>query len=233
LRKELTSREWWSQAWHYHHRAYVARTSLQAYYLNCILPRHTQVLLELGAGSFRDTAQLNQWGYTCYGTDFSPDAVMLGRQTFPQYAHRFVVADSTRLPFKEKTCDVCFHNGLFVYFEEDAIIREILSEQVRISRVGIVCTVHNALNARLLQRFEMLAKDDPLYEIRFFTPDELVSLLTPYCSAVSVYPYGNLFCNRLAKYSRNRHLVRLFYRLTYRHWDWTKCERIMAVGWLQ
>jgi hypothetical protein len=79
----------------------------------------------------------------------------------------------------------------------------------------------------------MLAKDDPLYEIRFFTPDELVSLLTPYCSAVSVYPYGNLFCNRLAKYSRNRHLVRLFYRLTYRHWDWTKCERIMAVGWLQ
>jgi len=27
--------------------------------------------------------------------------------------------------------------------------------------------------------------------------------------------------------------VRLFYRLTYRHWDWTKCERIMAVGWLE
>lgn len=233
MRKELTCAEWWSQAWHRHYRAYVSRISLQAYYLNSILPRSARVLLELGAGSFRDTAQLNRWGYTCYGTDFSRDAVMLARQTFPEFAHQFAVAESTRLPFKDKACDICFHNGLLIYFEDNKIIEKTIMEQVRVSRIGIVCTVHNALNTQLLHRFNALAKHDPLYEIRFFTPEELISLLTPYCSSVVLYPYGYPWCNRVAKYSRNRHLVRLFYRLTYRHWDWTKCERIMAVGWLQ
>jgi len=228
----LTDPKWWSTAWQTHHQRYVSRPSYQAYYLDCILPKGVKQLLELGAGSFRDTAQLNRWGYECTGTDFSPEAVALAQRTYPQWADRFYTADATALPFESKSFDISFHSGLFACFEDDATINAILREQARVSRLAIVCTVHNALNTPLQERFRRQAKSDPLYQIRFFAPEEITRLMRPFCARLSLYPFGALWCNRLIKYGRNRLLTRWYYRLTYKRWRWESCERIMAVGWL-
>lgn len=232
MEANLRDPKWWSAAWKAHHRRYVARPSYQAYYLYCVLPRNAKRLLELGAGSFRDTAQLNQWGYDCTGTDFSPEAVALAQRTYPQWAQRFHTADATALPFGSKSFDVSFHSGLFACFEDDTMIKAILQEQARVSQIAMVCTVHNAHNEALQEQFHLKAQSDPLYQIRFFSREEITQLMHPYCERVLLYPFGALGCNRLIKYGRNRLLTRWYYRLTYRRWRWEHCERIMAVGWL-
>jgi hypothetical protein len=233
MRDHLTCPQWWENAWKRHHQEYVSRPAFQAYYLYSVLPHGVSDLLEIGAGSFRDAAKLNQWGLKCIGTDFSTKAVELARKTYSRWADNFQVCDATRLPFASKSFDVSFHNGLFVCFQEDKMIHSVIKEQLRVSKKMIICTVHNAHNHRLKQQFEAKSRTDELYAIRFFTREEITEILTPCCRRVELYPFGSLWGNRLIKLIPSRHLVRLFYRLTYRHWDWIKCERIMAVGWLQ
>lgn len=229
----LTDPKWWSAAWRKHHDRYVSHPSYQSYYLSFILPRGTKYLLELGAGSFRDTATLNKWRYVCIGSDFSPEAVVLAQHTYPEWAHRFLVANATALPFAPKSFDVSFHSGLFACFDDDITILRILQEQVRVSRRAIVCSVHNALNTTLQEEFHRRSLSDPLYKIRFFLPQEITQLMASVGVRVSLYPFGSLWCNRLIKYTRSRTLTRWYYRLTYQRWRWEQCERIMAVGWLQ
>jgi 2-polyprenyl-3-methyl-5-hydroxy-6-metoxy-1,4-benzoquinol methylase len=229
---KLTGAKDWDNAWHQHYAEYTQRPSYQAYYLFCILPNKTRRILELGAGSFRDTAQLNEWGYECIGVDFSEGAVASARQRYPQWASRFLSADAMRLPFRTGSFDVSYHNGLLVYFEDNEKIRQIIREQVRLSRTMVVCTVHNAHNSQLQELFKQRAQKDPIYAIRFFERSEIAQLMAPFCRRVELFPFGSLWANRLIRHLRQRHLVRLFYRRTYKYWDWTKCERIMAVGWL-
>jgi hypothetical protein len=231
--EKLTDPHYWSEAWQKHYRRYVTQPSYQAYYLYCVLPKGVETILELGAGSFRDVAQLNKWGYNCIGTDFSTRSVEIARKVYPRYAWRFQVEDAIALSFPNKIFDLSYHNGLLVCFDDNSTIKQILQEQCRVTRRWIVCTVHNALNSSLKRQFAEKARDDSLYHIRFFEPTEIVELMRPLCTRIDLYPFGSLWCNRFIKYSRNRFLVRWYYRLTYRIWRWETCERIMAVGWLE
>ena len=43
--------------------------------------------------------------------------------------------------------------------------------------IRAVILVHNALNPTLVRSFRRKAKDDEIYDIRFFTPDEVVELV--------------------------------------------------------
>lgn len=229
---DLRSAHWWSQAWHTYQGKYVRSPAFQAYYLYFALPRGAKRLLELGAGSFKCTAQLCRWGYDCLGSDFAEDAVALAKQTYPEYAGRFSVMDATHLPLDDHSVDVCFHSGLFACFDEDDLIQRVLSEQVRVSRLAIICIVHNARNEQMVQLFRQRASQDPLYDIRFFEPEEMVALMQPFCRTVRLYPYGTLMCNRLIKYWRERHSLRLYYHLARRLWRLEQVERLMMVGFL-
>ncbi|GIV04875.1 MAG: hypothetical protein KatS3mg016_0450 [Fimbriimonadales bacterium] len=233
MHEDLANPHWWSNAWLKHYRRYMSQPSYQAYYLYCVLPKGVGTILELGAGSFRDVAQLNKWGYHCIGTDFATQAVEIARKLYPRWAQCFQVEDATALSFGSEMFDLSYHNGLLVCFNDNSMIERILQEQRRVTRRWMVCTVHNALNSSLKCQFAEKAKHDPLYQIRFFEPDEITELMRSLCSRIDLYPFGSLWCNRLIKYSRNRFLVRWYYRLTYRIWQWETCERIMAVGWLE
>lgn len=50
-------------------------------------------ILELGCGEGRDAGAVLQAGYDLYACDVSPEAVRYCRQTYPDYADRFAVAD--------------------------------------------------------------------------------------------------------------------------------------------
>jgi ubiquinone/menaquinone biosynthesis C-methylase UbiE len=225
------SQQFWAQAWARHFDSYVRNWGRQAYYLRFILAPHERRLLELGAGSFRDTVRLNQWGYDCLGTDFSEEAVALARHRFSEYAHCIQAMDATKLNVDDQSVDVSFHNGFFVLFDEDAMIGRILSEQVRVTRRRVVCTVHNALNRRQVERFCELKRTDRLYDVRFFAPDEIRALLAPYCRRVELYPFGNRILDRSIKYASRVAPLRWMYRRLARR-DIRDADRIMAVGYL-
>jgi len=86
-------------------------------------------------------------------------------------------ANAYHLPYKDRFFDLVFHNGFFVCFNNDKMICQLLVEQERISKKYILILVHNALNKKLKQIFIEKAKFDPLYDVRFFTPDELNTII--------------------------------------------------------
>ncbi|MEX0642670.1 MAG: class I SAM-dependent methyltransferase [Pirellulales bacterium] len=225
------SQQFWAQTWSRHFDDYARNWGRQAYYLRFILHPDERQLLELGAGSFRDTVRLNQWGYDCLGTDFSDEAVARARRRYSDYAHCIHAMDATRLDVGDHSVDLSFHNGFFVLFDDDALIGRILAEQARVSRRRIVCTVHNALNRQQVERFRQLKQTDNLYDVRFFEPDEIRALLAPYCRHVKLFPFGHRLLDRSIRYlNRIAPLDWMYQRIRAR--DIEQAERIMAVGYL-
>jgi len=162
-----------------------------SYYINALLNEKDKKVLEIGAGSFRDMANLNNLGVNCWGTDFSDTAVNLAKRKFPSLESKIFCSDAFNMNMiTDKEFDVTFHNGLWVLFENDTDIYELIKEQVRITKRAIIATVHNAHNVDFVSYFEHLSKKDDLYKIRFFTIDEMNSLFNGICHTVEIIPVG-------------------------------------------
>lgn len=160
-----------------------------AYYINAVLNPEEHRLLEMGAGSFRDMAELRRRGFDCEGMDFSQESVNLARQHFPDYSDAIHQMSAFDMPFKDDDFDLSYHNGLWVLFE-DPQIKLLAEEQARISKYRMIATVHNAHNAGFVEYFDRMKVNDPLYDIRFFEIDEICDLMRQVCKDVMVVPVG-------------------------------------------
>lgn len=160
-----------------------------AYYIHAILKPDERKILEIGAGSFRDMAELRRRGINCEGMDFSEEAVQRAKQKFPEFSEVIHQMSAFDLPYQDKTFDMSYHNGFWVLFDDEQI-KKLLKEQVRVTKKRIVATVHNAHNQQFFDYFNKLKIDDPLYDIRFFTIDEIVGLMNEVCSSVEIIPVG-------------------------------------------
>jgi ubiquinone/menaquinone biosynthesis C-methylase UbiE len=223
----------WGKIWKQHYSSYVHTIPRQAYYLFFVLKKEDRRILQIAAGSFRDTVRLNEWGYDCIGTDFLEDVVEMAKGYYPIYKNKMFSEDASRLSFTNKCFDVSFHNGFYILFQEDKMIDSLIREQVRVTKRCIVCTVHNKLNSKLVNLFREKANSDPLYDVRFFYPDEMIHLLKPYCHRVVVLPFGTPIFDRLIRYI-GWYLkgLKWLYSITFSKMKLEKCERIMAVGFL-
>ena len=229
----LTGRDFWDLTWPKYFEKYKKAFPRQAYYVYFVTGKPTGGVLEIGAGSFRDIACLNRWGIKGIGVDFSFQAVKLARKVFPLCGGKFLVSDGFNLCFKDKSFEVSYHNGLFVCFEDDSKIRELLNEQIRVTKRIIICTVHNKVNKKLTWEFKRRANKERLYAIRFFEASELLALMRPFFKRVKVYPFGFSPFDRFLRMSRIPLLARIIYLLTYKFWPLSRCERIMVVGYLE
>lgn len=160
-----------------------------AYYIHAMLEDGERRLLEVGAGSFRDMAELRRRGIDCEGMDFSLEAVARAKRQFPDFASAIHHASAFAMPFSDNEFDVTYHNGFWVLFSNEKI-RPLVTEQARISRRRMIATVHNAHNAQFVDYFARKKQDDPLYDIRFFEMDELADLMREVCSDVTIFPVG-------------------------------------------
>jgi ubiquinone/menaquinone biosynthesis C-methylase UbiE len=160
-----------------------------AYYIQAMLDAEDRHVLEIGAGSFRDMAELRRRGVDCEGVDFSQESAQLARQQFPEFSSAIHQMSAFDMSFADKAFDVSYHNGVWVLFD-DVQIKALAVEQARITRNRMIATVHNAHNRQFVEYFDRLKKDDPLYDIRFFEMDELSSLMREVCSDVVVVPVG-------------------------------------------
>ena len=73
-----------------------------AFYIYAVLKNNEKRVLEIGAGSFRDMAKLNQWGVECYGIDFSKTSIEKAKRRFTEYTKYIIKADSFELPFEKQ-----------------------------------------------------------------------------------------------------------------------------------
>lgn len=239
----LDSTAYWNEAWDKYSQLYVNVIPRQAYYLSFLLRDHlrhvvpceseTLKFLELGAGSYRDTAKLNDWGYDCIGLDYSEKAHSIARENYPLHQDKLRCGDALNLDWPDRYFDVSFHNGLFVCFRDDDILEKMMREQARVTKTAVVCTVHNHDNTTLKNNFRRLAKNETLYDIRFFTPAEMHALMDPFCSRIDVVPFGNGLFDLLLSGMRQRHLASWLFRASYKMWNRSKCERLMWVGHLK
>nr|WP_313402585.1 methyltransferase domain-containing protein [Pseudomonas sp.] len=160
-----------------------------AYYIQAMLDAEDRHVLEIGAGSFRDMAELRRRGVDCEGMDFSQESAQLARQQFPEFSNAIHRMSAFDMSFADKAFDVSYHNGVWVLFD-DVQIKALAVEQARITRNRMIATVHNAHNRQFVEYFDRLKKDDPLYDIRFFEMDEVSSLMREVCSDVVIVPVG-------------------------------------------
>lgn len=186
----ITKKDEWNEKWTsiFNHYQQDLRHS---YYVNSFLESSDEKILEMGAGSFRDMANLNRLNVDCWGTDFSEQAVNLAREYFPSLSDKIFQSDAfdmNSIPNKE--FDVSFHNGLWVLFDEDKDLIKLVKEQARITKNKIIVTVHNAHNSEFVSYFEKLSTDDELYKIRFFNVEEISRILNIVCKSIDVIPVG-------------------------------------------
>lgn len=186
----ITKRNEWDEKWQdiFHHYQQDTR---HAYYINAVLDNKDKKILEIAAGSFRDMALLNSLDVDCWGTDYSSASVQLAKEHFPILRKKIFQSNAYKMSvIPDKTFDTTFHNGFWVLFDNDNDIHTLAKEQVRITKRKIIATVHNGHNRDFVNYFQRLSKKDILYKIRFFTVDEIQSLMLTFCKSVEVVPVG-------------------------------------------
>jgi hypothetical protein len=188
MKKKLTnSVDYWDLKWKHYFEKYQADLR-HAHYINSLIG-NVGSFLEIGAGSFRDCNYLFNIGYDITGIDFSNFSVEQARKNFPLFSDRILQSNAFETTFSDFNFDVSYHNGFFSLFN-DQQIKNLIQEQIRITKKIISCTVHNAHNKEFFKYFDELSKKDSLYNIRFFEQDEILEIMLPYCSDVKIYPVG-------------------------------------------
>ena len=136
-------------------------------------------VLEVGAGSGRDTLALARAGASAVVLDYSPASLALvQRQAREQGAVVHLVrADALAMPFREGAFDVVFHQGLLEHFRDP---RPLLTENARVAARGgrVVVDVPQTLHLYTAMKQVLIAMNAWFagWETQF-TPGELEGLL--------------------------------------------------------
>jgi hypothetical protein len=133
--------------------------------------------------------------------------------------------DAFETGLSDQAFDASYHNGLWIYFEDEAI-RRLADEQARITRRYMVVTVHCGHHSELKAEFARRAVDDPLYAVRFFSREELLRLLKP-IGPTTLYPFGGAWDRQSIEGWRLGRLPMALRRWIYRR----ICIRTSPSGW--
>jgi len=168
----------WSTSWEKHLENYLKAPARTGIFAKAYL-KGVASSLELGCGSGRDSIYLARYGIEAIATDYEPTVIGKLQEQFKDsnLPVKFREADAFNLPFQDHKFDLVFHNGLFIYFNNNQDIINMLYEQKRISQKYILILAHNKTNSRLVTQFEALSQSDSIYDIRFFTKEELYQIV--------------------------------------------------------
>ena len=101
-------------------------------------------VLEVGAGSGRDTLGLVRAGACGVVLDYSPASLALvrARARSQGLAVQLVRADALATPFRDGAFAVVFHQGLLEHFSDEAIYK-LLDEQLRVAKFVVLSVPNN------------------------------------------------------------------------------------------
>ncbi|NCA26499.1 MAG: class I SAM-dependent methyltransferase [Methylophilaceae bacterium] len=169
----LKSPEDWNIQWNKWFGSYSKGNPRLGKWLHLSYPLKQSTVLEIGAGSGRESRYLATIARSVTCVDFSPDAVNhLSASGLPPNMVS-LQANAMCLPFKDACFDLTFHKGVWILFSNDQEIILLLREQLRVTRNLALAVVQNALNKKQIREAEVKARTDPLFRFRFFSPYEL------------------------------------------------------------
>ena len=185
----INTKKEWDQEWEIIFDHY-QQDLRHAYYIRAVLNPNEKRIIELAAGSFRDTGALNAMNINCYGIDYSSKSVSLAKKQFQPIADKLSEQDAFNTDFSDKSFDLSFHNGFWVHFSDNNDIIRLIQEQARITKYRMIAIVHNAHNRQFVEYFDKLKQNDPLYKIRFFEMEEITELMKNVAKNVEIIPVG-------------------------------------------
>ena len=191
--KHLEKQEFWEEAWVRHLEIYLGKAPRCGIWLRKRFGAEVAPILEIAGGSCRDSRYLADKGIQSTGSDFDTKTLDYLRHKYPDSPLDLKQADGANMPFADKSYGLSFSNGFWVCFKDDEKIKEFALEQARVTRKWLLALVHNSRNQALVEDFGNKAQKDPLFDIRFFDPDEIVSLVESFglgAKSVTVEKFG-------------------------------------------
>ncbi|WP_153556596.1 class I SAM-dependent methyltransferase [Roseimaritima sediminicola] len=232
---QLQDEEFWSEKWIKHIETYLTADPRTGRWLQSRFNLCGQTVLEVAGGSCRDSRFLHEQGVDATGSDFDARTLQYLRDRDKASEFRLRREDAFALDCESKSFDVVFHNGFWVLFDDDEKLVDSLREHVRVARRYVVILVHNKRNRKLVDTFSRKGKTDALYNIRFFTPEEVRRL----CNAPGLgikRVHIEKFGGPLDGYYGNNRRIPLPLRLRhylipklYRAQPWPLVERVAAI----
>ena len=221
----------WSDIWDTHLERYLGAPPRTGYWLAGHYPLKGRAVLEVGAGSARDSLALAKHRAIATASDFDATTIARLRELLAERGVMFKVEDALSLSFESASFFLSFSNGLWILFEDDDIIRALALEQARVTSSLVVSLVHNGENQRLVSELERKAQTDPLYRIRVFKLAELEAILAPVASRLGATirlrkfggPVDRLYRLNARGFSP---MTQLFVPRLYRLQPWSRVERI-------
>jgi len=232
--RHFHDQNFWAKLWSYHLESYLAAPPRCGYWMASFLQNcYHYTILEIAAGSCRDSRYLSSLGYRVVALDFDGKTLCYLVQHFRGSPLFYCVGDAFALPFSEKSFDVSFSNGFWVCFDDDGLLHSLLREQARVTRKYLITFVHNKENSSLVNLFRDKSLHDPLYDIRFFTRNELAKIVRESgitFRSISFYKFGGLadifYSARFTKFVR---YISLLVPKLYAFQSWQQTERIVCV----
>ncbi len=166
----------WFESWKCHLEQYLQAPPRTGIYIHANFSK-IRSSLEIACGSSRDSIYLAKKQVEATASDYEDRVIDELKNRFNYSKLKYVQADAFKLPFHDNSFDMVFHNGFFVCFYKDQDIKTMLVEQARVSRKYVLFFVHNKLNIGLVNQFNRLAPSDPIYDIRFFEPNEIEQIV--------------------------------------------------------
>lgn len=165
----------WSKSWEARLSEYSSGIPRTGIFIKSYL-KHIKTSLELGCGSARDSIMLSSKGLEVTASDYEPTLINALKDINKDKNVVFSVVDASKTGFKDNSYDLVFHNGLFIYFNDNEIV-SMLKEHSRISAKYLLIIVHNGKNQRQKDIFAKKGETDPVYNISFFDVERLKKLL--------------------------------------------------------
>ena len=150
-------------------------------------------ILEIGAGTGRDSFPLVEYGAIVYQLDYAENSLrILKRLADEQHLPVHILgADTFGLPFRDNTFDIIFHQGLLEHFRKP-VAEKLLIENIRVLKQGglLLVDVPQRWHSYTVAKHILIAlgKWFAGWE-RSFSVGELRSLLTR-LGMTPVYAYG-------------------------------------------
>jgi hypothetical protein len=225
----------WSGAWARHIEEYLSAPPRCGYWLVSHFSKQLS-FLEIAGGSCRDSHYLSLQGINAIGSDFDDKTLDYLKKRFPNSPHPIQKENAFQLSFANKSIDLSFSNGFWIYFNDDNITF-LIREQERITKKFIVSLVHNMENVDLVSLFRKKATIDSLYKIRFFNREQLLKIISKSgirYRSITMHKFGgpmDIFLSKTLKGISNpmNRTARRFVPRLYDYQPWSVTERIACV----
>ena len=134
---KTSTRAHWEKFWQDREQIEAVYSNEERIYLNLI--KVTEIkgkkILEIGAGSGRDSLQLAHENAMVYVLDYSPQALQIIKKLKGRNDNQvhLIQADAFQIPMPDETLDIVFHQGLMEHFKKPL---PLLQEHYRVLKPG-------------------------------------------------------------------------------------------------